>query len=178
MTRFQKNGPIHYLYKEASSDQANLFNHKCNIRFFSNKAVSRWEDHGPSGAIEAEAKAVEVGLQFAKDLSIQDFTLEIDSQVLINALTETSPAPASVAAIVHSVIADSHSSRQVEISPMFLDRTIGQLILLAKHALGIANCWCKHNNNGNNTKRNCVQAQSSTRKNTNGYGNYSEWAVK
>ena len=70
----------------------------------------------PLGAIEAEAKAVEVGLQFAKDLSIQDFTLEIDSQVLINALTETSPAPASGAAIVHSVIVDSHSFCRVDFS--------------------------------------------------------------
>ena len=52
----------------------------------------------PLGAIKAEAKAGEEGLQFAKDLSIQDFTLESDSQVLINALIETSPAPASVAA--------------------------------------------------------------------------------
>ena len=38
------------------------------------------------GAIEAKAKAVELGLMFARDLSIQDFTLESDSLTLINAL--------------------------------------------------------------------------------------------
>lgn len=40
----------------------------------------------PLGAIEAEAKAVELGLQFAKDMSIQDFMLESDSLTSINAL--------------------------------------------------------------------------------------------
>ena len=33
----------------------------------------------PLGAIEVEAKALEFGLQFAKDLSIHEFTLESDS---------------------------------------------------------------------------------------------------
>ena len=40
----------------------------------------------PLDAIEAEAKAVELGLMFARDLSIRDFTLESDSLMLINAL--------------------------------------------------------------------------------------------
>lgn len=40
----------------------------------------------PLGPIEAEAKAAELGLQFAKDMSIQDFTLESDSLTLINTL--------------------------------------------------------------------------------------------
>ena len=40
----------------------------------------------PLKAIEIEAKAVEVGLQFAKDLSIRDFILEGDSLFVINAL--------------------------------------------------------------------------------------------
>ena len=39
----------------------------------------------PLVAIEAEAKAVELGLLFARDLSIQDFTLESDLLTLINA---------------------------------------------------------------------------------------------
>ena len=45
---------------------------------------------GPLGAIEVEAKALEFGLQFAKDLSIHEFTLESDLQTLINALMDLS----------------------------------------------------------------------------------------
>ena len=40
----------------------------------------------PLGAIEVEAKAVELGLLFARDVSIQDFTLESNLLTLINAL--------------------------------------------------------------------------------------------
>ena len=40
----------------------------------------------PLGAIEAEAEAMELGLMFARDLSIQDFTLESGLLMLINAL--------------------------------------------------------------------------------------------
>ena len=40
----------------------------------------------PLGAIEAEAMAVELGLMYERDLSIQDFTLESDSLTFINAL--------------------------------------------------------------------------------------------
>ena len=40
----------------------------------------------PLGAIEVEAKAVELGLLFARDVSIQDFTLESDLLTLINVL--------------------------------------------------------------------------------------------
>ena len=43
----------------------------------------------PLGAIEVEAKAVEMGLQFAKDMFIQDFTLETDSLSLVNALSSS-----------------------------------------------------------------------------------------
>ena len=57
----------------------------------------------PLKAIEIEAKAVEVGLQFAKDLSIRDFILEGDDSLLvINALKELSPPPSFVAAIISS----------------------------------------------------------------------------
>ena len=69
------------------------------------------------GAIEVEANAVELGLMFARDLSIQNFTLESDSLTLINALQDLSPPPSSVAALIFSSVAMSH--------------------LLAKHALGI-----------------------------------------
>ena len=44
----------------------------------------------PLGALEIEAKAFEFGLHFAMDLLIQDFILEGDSLVLVNALKEIS----------------------------------------------------------------------------------------
>ena len=48
---------------------------------------------GPLKAVEVEAKAVETGLQFAKDLLIHDFILESDSLLVINALKELSSPP-------------------------------------------------------------------------------------
>ena len=40
----------------------------------------------PLGAIETEAKALETGMQFARDVGIQEFILESDSLVLICSL--------------------------------------------------------------------------------------------
>lgn len=47
----------------------------------------------PLGVVEVEGKAVEFGPQFAKDMMIQDFILESDSLVLMNALKEISSPP-------------------------------------------------------------------------------------
>ena len=89
------------------------------------------------GGIEVEAKAVELGLMFARDLSIQDFTLESDSLTLINALQDLSPPPSSVAALVFSSVTMSHSFRCVEFSHVGRNGNMSAH-LLAKHALGIA----------------------------------------
>ena len=92
----------------------------------------------PLGAIEAEAKAVELGLMFARDLSIQDFTLESDLLLtLINALQDLSPPPSSVAALVFSSVAMSHSFRCLDFSHVGCNGN-RPAHLLAKHALGIA----------------------------------------
>lgn len=100
----------------------------------------------PLGAIEAKAKAFEVGLQFAKDMLIQDFILEGDSQVLVNALKDLSPPPSFVATLVYSSVADSHDFCQVDFSHV---RRQGNrpVHLLAKHAVGIANffVWVEEN---------------------------------
>ncbi|XP_065630205.1 uncharacterized protein LOC136067819 [Quercus suber] len=53
----------------------------------------------PLGAIKAEAKAFEIGLQFTKDLLIQDFVLEGDSLILVKALKELLPPPFAIAAL-------------------------------------------------------------------------------
>ena len=67
----------------------------------------------PLGAIEVEAKAIELRLQSAKDKLIQDFVLESDSQILINALKEVSPPPTAVAALVYGSLSTSHEFRKV-----------------------------------------------------------------
>ena len=82
----------------------------------------------PLGAIEVEAKAVEMGLQFSKDMSIQDFTLESDSLSLVNALRDLSPPPLSVVA---------HSFRSVDFGHVGRKGN-RPAHLLARHALGIA----------------------------------------
>ena len=91
----------------------------------------------PLRAIKAEAKAVELGLLFARDLSIQDFTLKSDSLTLINALQDLSPPPSSVAALVFSSVAMSHSFRCVDFSHVGRNGN-RPAHLLARHALGIA----------------------------------------
>ena len=79
-----------------------------------------------------------MGLQFAKDLSVQDFMLESDSLVLVNALRDLSPPPLSVAALVYSFVAATYSFRNVDFA--YVDRNGNRPAhLLARHALGIAN---------------------------------------
>ena len=70
----------------------------------------------PMGAVEAEAKAFEVGLQFARDMLIHDFILEGDSLLLVNALNEVSSPPSAVAAIVSCSLSAPKDFRKVEIS--------------------------------------------------------------
>ena len=92
----------------------------------------------PLGAIEAEAKAVKLGLMFARDLSIQDFTLESDLLLtLINALQDLSPPPSSVAALVFSSVAMSHSFRCLDFLHVGCNGN-RPVHLLAKHVLSIA----------------------------------------
>ena len=100
----------------------------------------------PLGAVEVEAKALEAGIQFAKDLLIHDILLESDSLILINVLKELAPPPASVAAVMYGVLASLHDFRSVELSDV---RRLGNrpAHLLAKHALGIADfsTWIEEN---------------------------------
>ena len=90
----------------------------------------------PLGAVEVEAKAVEFGLHFAKDLLIQDFILEGDSLVVFNAVSETSSPPSSIATVIYGSVSISHEFHHVDFSHV---RWQGNCLahLLAKHALGI-----------------------------------------
>ena len=58
----------------------------------------------PLGAIETEAKALEAGMQFARDVGIQEFILESDSLVLIRSLMGLSSPPSSVALVVQGFL--------------------------------------------------------------------------
>ena len=62
-------------------------------------ALSRKID-APLGALEVEAKAFEVGLEFARDVGVQDFILEGDSLVVYNALFGFSTPPSTKAFVV------------------------------------------------------------------------------
>ena len=90
----------------------------------------------PLGALEAEAKAVEFGLHFARDMMIQEFVMESDSLTVINALKETSPPPSSIAAVVFGSLSDSHNFRQVVFSHVRRQAN-KRAHLLAKYALDI-----------------------------------------
>ena len=57
----------------------------------------------PLGPVEIEAKAFEVGLQFAKDVGLEEFILG-DSLNVQRALDGLSPSPTVVAPIVYGIL--------------------------------------------------------------------------
>ena len=59
--------------------------------------------HAPLGPLEAEAKAIEVGLQFAKLLGVSDFIVEGDSLIVSRALSHSFSAPASIDAMIMGI---------------------------------------------------------------------------
>ncbi|XP_030936107.1 uncharacterized protein LOC115961234 [Quercus lobata] len=72
--------------------------------------------HALLGAVGAEAKAFEVGMQFAEDNGIQDVLLEGDSLIIHCALCELSTLPSSVASIVVGIQDLYNDFRRVEFS--------------------------------------------------------------
>ena len=100
----------------------------------------------PLGAIEAEAKAFEVGLLVAKDIGIQEVVLEGDSIIIYNALYDVSNPPSSVEPIIKGMHALCKYFRRVEFSH---GRRQGNspAHLLAKHAKSIADfsTWIEEN---------------------------------
>ena len=108
------------------------------------KAAMSKKINAPLGVMEAEAMAHEVGLVFAKDISIHNLIMEGDSLIIV--LCETSDPPSSVAAIIQRVqelckefcgVEFSHVRRQGN-SPAHL---------LVRHALGIVDyvTWIEKN---------------------------------
>ena len=99
-------------------------------------ATLRQKINAHLGALEVEAKAVEVALQFARDVGILDFILEGDSLIVHNALCGLSPPPSLVAAIISGALGSCGMFRQVDFSHI---RRQGNkpAHLLAKHTKGI-----------------------------------------
>ena len=86
--------------------------------------------------MEAEAKAFEAGLLFAKDIGIQDLILKGDSITVHRAFCEMSTPPSSVGPVIEGMHTICKDLRYVEFSHV---RRQGNkpAHLLAKHALGI-----------------------------------------
>ncbi|XP_075658905.1 uncharacterized protein LOC142628749 [Castanea sativa] len=66
-------------------------------------AAIRRKLHAPLGLLEVEAKVVEVGLQFAKQLGITDFIIEGDSLIVSKALNQSSSVPMSIDAVIMGI---------------------------------------------------------------------------
>ena len=67
----------------------------------------------PLSPLEVEAKVFEIGLQFAKDVGLQEFTLEGDSLNVFRALAGPSPPPSSVMSIIYGIQASCHVVRNL-----------------------------------------------------------------
>ena len=89
------------------------------------------------GAVEVEAKALEAGPMFARDVGLQNVVLEGDSLILINALCGTSSPPASVEPIAMGVLDLCREFRSIAFSHV---RRQGNepAHILAKHASSVA----------------------------------------
>ncbi|XP_075659272.1 uncharacterized protein LOC142629188 [Castanea sativa] len=92
----------------------------------------------PLGVLETEAKAMEVGVQFALDVGVRDVTLEGDSLFICNALQGLGEASSSVHNIIartlhlaksFRIVVFSHTKRQANVPAH----------LLAQHATHIEN---------------------------------------
>uniref|UniRef100_A0A7N2M135 RNase H type-1 domain-containing protein n=1 Tax=Quercus lobata TaxID=97700 RepID=A0A7N2M135_QUELO len=57
----------------------------------------------PLGPLEAEGKAMDVAISFAKDIGLQEVTFESDCSVLIGALSDTLKVPISTENIVTGI---------------------------------------------------------------------------
>ena len=66
-------------------------------------AMSRKLDF-PLGVLETEAKALEIGVNFAKEVGLRDVVFEGDSLLIINAVHSSGEAAASVQNIIHGVL--------------------------------------------------------------------------
>ena len=90
----------------------------------------------PLGAIAMEATALEAGMQFSRDVGIQEFILESDSLMLIRSITGLSSPPSSMASVVQGLLEFRGKFRKVSFSHVHRQGN-RSAHLLAKHAKGI-----------------------------------------
>ena len=99
-------------------------------------ALSR-KFNAPLGSLDVEAKAFEVGLEFARDVGIHDFIIKGDSLVLYNALCGSSTPPFVMEFVVRGILMSYGPLDRIDFSHVKRQgNKPGHL--LAKHALGIA----------------------------------------
>ena len=92
--------------------------------------------HAPLGIVEAEAKAFEAGIIFAKEVGIRDLVLEGDSLFVVQALKQVLNAPSTVSSLIYGMLAECNEFRKVSFSHV---KRVGNkpAHLLAKQALGL-----------------------------------------
>ena len=69
----------------------------------------------PLGPLEAEAKAMDEAVSFARDIGLQDVIFETDSTIINNALTSTTIAQVSIDNIVTSILHKLQDFRSFEL---------------------------------------------------------------
>ena len=93
----------------------------------------------PLGALEIEAKAVEVGAAFAWDLGLRDIVLEGDSQTVIATIANHDPGPIQVQNLIAGI--KSWKSMFSVWQSSFTHRDRNKVVhQMAKYAKHISNC--------------------------------------
>ena len=92
--------------------------------------------HAPLGPLEAELKAVEGGLQFAKQLGVSDLIIEGDSLIVSRALSQSSSVPASIDAVIMGIRSAALEFHNVYFSHVKRNANT-PAHMLAKYAKGI-----------------------------------------
>ena len=92
--------------------------------------------HAPLGPLEVEAKAFELGLEFAKDIGLQEFILEGDSLNVGRVLQGLSFPPVSVMPIIYEIQSSTHNIRKMLFSHVCRNGN-KPAHMLAKHAICI-----------------------------------------
>ena len=92
--------------------------------------------HAPLGIVEAEAKAFEACIIFAKEVGIRDLVLEGDSLIVVQALKQVSNAPSTVSSLIYGMLAECNEFRKVSFSHVKRQGN-KPAHLLAKQALGL-----------------------------------------